>query len=137
MTKRSPFRCFKTSPEIIHLAVISSPLWLTTPAISDTRLHVAANMCGFACGYAAVCLLRLPWFAYGATQAGCGVELAVRLLQRTSTPQSQAQSNRRSYWVAPTIERIDSHCVSNPMRVPSCRTASRTDQSGISITTLI
>ena len=137
MTKRSPFRCFKTSPEIIHLAVISSPLWLTTPAISDTRLHVAANMCGFACGYAAGCLLRLPWFAYGATQAGCGVELAVRLLQRTSTPQSQAQSNRRSYWVAPTIERIDSHCVSNPMRVLISLTAPLGSFTSNSVTNLM
>jgi hypothetical protein len=41
-------------------------------------------MCGFVCGYAAVCLLRPLWTACGATQAGCGVELAVRLLQRTS-----------------------------------------------------
>jgi hypothetical protein len=27
------------------------------------RLRVVANMCGFACGYAAVCLLRPLWFA--------------------------------------------------------------------------
>ena len=52
---------------------------------APARLRIAANMCGFACGYAAVCLQRPLWFAYGATQAGCGVELAVRLLQRTST----------------------------------------------------
>ena len=64
----------------------------------------------------AVCLLRPLWTACGATQAGCGVELAVRLLQRTSTPQSQAQSNRRSYWVASIIERIDLGCASNLMR---------------------
>ena len=66
---------------------------------APARLRVVANMCGFVCGYAAVCLLRPLWTACGATQAGCGVELAVRLLQRTSTPQSQAQaqSNRRSY----------------------------------------
>ena len=64
---------------------------------APARLRVVANMCGFVCGYAAVCLLRPLWTACGATQAGCGVELAVRLLQRTSTPQSQAQSNRRTY----------------------------------------
>ena len=44
-------------------------------------------MFDLALGDAAVCLLRPLWSAYGATQAGCGVELAVRLLQRTSTPQ--------------------------------------------------
>jgi len=27
------------------------------------RLRVVANMCGFACGYVAVCLLRPLWFA--------------------------------------------------------------------------
>jgi hypothetical protein len=37
MTKRSPVRCFKTSPEIIHLAVILFPLWLTIPAIFAAR----------------------------------------------------------------------------------------------------
>ena len=64
---------------------------------APARLRIVANICGFASGYAAVFLLRPLWFACGATQAGCGVELAVRLLQRTSTPQSQAQSNRRTY----------------------------------------
>ena len=52
---------------------------------APARLRIVANICGFASGYAAVCLQRPLWFAYGATQAGCGVELAVRLLQRTST----------------------------------------------------
>ena len=33
------------------------------------------------------------------------------------TRQFQAPSNRRSYWVAPTIERIVSGCASNLMRV--------------------
>ena len=45
---------------------------------APTRLRTDANMCGFACGYAAVCLLRPPWFAYGAKRAGCRVRLAVR-----------------------------------------------------------
>ena len=30
---------------------------------APARLRVVANMCGFACGYVAVCLLRLLWFA--------------------------------------------------------------------------
>ena len=54
---------------------------------APARLRVVANMFDLALGDAAVCLLRPLWSAYGATQAGCGVELAVRLLQRTSTPQ--------------------------------------------------
>ena len=45
---------------------------------APARLRVVANMCGFVCGYAAVCLLRPLWIACGATQAGCGVELAVK-----------------------------------------------------------
>ena len=44
---------------------------------APARLRVVANMCGFACGYAAICLLRPLWSAKGATQAGCGVRLAV------------------------------------------------------------
>ena len=49
-------------------------------SMSVTRPHACgvANMCGFVCGYAAVCLLRPLWTACGATQAGCGVELAVK-----------------------------------------------------------
>jgi len=54
---------------------------------APAHLRIAANMFDLALGDAAVCLLRPLWSAYGATQAGCGVELAVRLLQRTSTPQ--------------------------------------------------
>jgi len=72
---------------------------------APARLRVVANMYGCAFGYAAVCLLRPLWSAKGGTQAECGVRLAVWGLQRTSTPQSQAQSCR-SYWVAPTIECI-------------------------------
>jgi hypothetical protein len=45
---------------------------------APARLRIAANMCGFACGYAAVCLQRPLWFAYGATSAGCGVRLIVQ-----------------------------------------------------------
>ena len=63
------------------------------PLVDHTRyfhhapagLRIAANMFGLACGYVAVCLLRPLWSAEGATRAGCGVMLAVRLLQRTST----------------------------------------------------
>ena len=44
---------------------------------APARLRIVANICGFAFGYAAVCLLRPLWFAEGATQAGCGVRLAV------------------------------------------------------------
>ena len=88
----------KVSWEHVELPC-STLYWRVDFRHAPACLRVVANMCGFACGYAAVCLLRPLWSAYGATQAGCGVELAVRLLQRTSTPQSQAQaqSNRRSY----------------------------------------
>ena len=47
-------------------------------ALQAALRRLAANMYGCACGYVAVCLQRPPWFAYGATQAGYGVELAVR-----------------------------------------------------------
>jgi hypothetical protein len=61
MTKHSPFRYVKTSPEIIHLAVILPP-----PLVDHTRyfrhaparLRIAANMFALAWGYAAVCVLR-------------------------------------------------------------------------------
>jgi hypothetical protein len=49
---------------------------------APARLRVDANMFVLACGYAAICPLGRPWFAQGATQARCGVRLAVRLLQR-------------------------------------------------------
>ena len=42
---------------------------------APARLRVVANMCGFALGYAAVCVLRALWFAQGATGAGFGVRL--------------------------------------------------------------
>ena len=42
---------------------------------APARLRIAANMCGLARGYAAICLLRSLWSAEGATQAGCGVRL--------------------------------------------------------------
>ena len=45
---------------------------------APARLRVVANMCGFACGYAAVCRLVPLIFAEGATQAGCGVRLIVQ-----------------------------------------------------------
>jgi len=49
-------------------------------------------MFDLALGYAVICLLRPLWSAYGATQAGCGVELAVRLLQRTYTHETISSS---------------------------------------------
>ena len=42
---------------------------------APARLRVDANVCGFARGYAAVCLLVPLRPAEGATQAGCGVRL--------------------------------------------------------------
>ena len=45
---------------------------------APARLRVDANMLGLALGYAAVCLLSRLLFAEGATQAGCGVRLAVQ-----------------------------------------------------------
>ena len=53
---------------------------------------VKANKVGLARSYSAVCLLRPLWSACGATQAGCGGELAVRLLQRTSTHETISSS---------------------------------------------
>jgi len=44
MTKSSQFSYFKTSPEIIRLAMMLSPLWLTIPAICVTRPHACAWM---------------------------------------------------------------------------------------------
>ncbi|MDA9011853.1 hypothetical protein N9C04_00110 [Planktomarina temperata] len=44
MTKSSQFSYFKTSPEIIRLAMMLSPLWLTIPAISATRPPACASL---------------------------------------------------------------------------------------------
>jgi len=44
MTKHAPFRYVKTSPGIIHLAVILPPLWLIIPAIFATRRHACASL---------------------------------------------------------------------------------------------
>jgi len=64
-------------------------MMLSPPLVDHTRyichaaarLRVDANMLGLALGYAAVCLLSRLLFAEGATQAGCGVRLAVRGVQ--------------------------------------------------------
>jgi len=48
---------------------------------APARLRIVANICGFASGYAAVCLLRPLRSAEDAAQAGCGVRLAVWGLQ--------------------------------------------------------
>ena len=45
---------------------------------APARPRVVANMCGFACGYEAICLLRSLRSSEGATQAGCGVRFAVK-----------------------------------------------------------
>ena len=45
---------------------------------APARLRVVANMCGFARGYAAVCLLVPLRPAEDATQARCGVRLLAR-----------------------------------------------------------
>ena len=61
MTKHSPFRYVKTSPEIIPLAVILPPLLVDHPRYfrhAPARLRIAANMFALAWGYAAVCVLR-------------------------------------------------------------------------------
>ena len=63
----------RISPSFIPPLVDHTRYFHHAPA----RLCVVANMCGFACGYAAICLLRPLWSAKGATQAGCGVRLAV------------------------------------------------------------
>ena len=41
---------------------------------------------------------------------------AQTIVQFLLTKQFQAQSNRRSYWVAPIIQRVDSGWISNTMR---------------------
>ena len=61
VAKHSPFRYFKTSPEIIHLAVILPPLLVDHTRYfrhAPARLRIAANMFALAWGYAAVCVLR-------------------------------------------------------------------------------
>ena len=72
MTKHSPFRYVKTSPEIIHLAVILPPPLLVDHTRyfrhAPARLRIAANMFALARGYAAVCLLVPLRSAEGATQ---------------------------------------------------------------------
>ena len=45
------------------------------------RLRVDANVCGLACGYAAIFLLVPLWFTEGAKKAELGVRLAVWGLQ--------------------------------------------------------
>ena len=65
MTKHSPFKYVKTSPEIIHLAVILPPLLVDHTRYFrqvPARLRVDANVCGLACGYAAIFLLVPLWF---------------------------------------------------------------------------
>jgi len=57
----APFRSFKTSPEIIRLAVILPPLLVDHTRYfrhAPARLRIAANMFALAWGYAAVCVLR-------------------------------------------------------------------------------
>jgi len=97
------------------------PLWLTIPAISATRPHACASL--------QTCVL---WHAVTRLFACWGHSGPLNALHRQGvglgwlwgcynapqlTRQFQAQSNRRSYWVAPIIERIGSGWVSNLMRV--------------------
>ena len=59
---------------------------------APARLRIAANIFSLARCYSAVCLLRPLRSAEGTTQAGCGVRLDVRLLQRTSTHETISSS---------------------------------------------
>jgi len=95
---------------------------LTTYFIFATRPHACASMqtCLF---WHAVTQLFACWGRSGSLKAlrRLGVGLAW-MWKGTWAPllltrQFQAQSNRRSYWVAPIIERIYSGCARNPMRV--------------------
>ncbi len=60
---------------------------------APARLRIVANICGFASGYAAVCLLSRLWFAEGATQPGSGVRLTLtRYKDATSTHEINSSS---------------------------------------------
>ena len=65
------------------------------------------------------------WLAKGATWAGCGLMLAVRLQERHLYPRTNFQSEpcRCSFRVSLIIECIDLGCASNPMLDPSNFTA--------------
>jgi hypothetical protein len=88
------------------------PLWLTIPAIFATRPHVCASMQTclvwrlvmqlFACwaGSRSLKALHRLRLGLGWLWKGAGAPLLL-------TRQFQAQSNCRSYWVAPIVERID------------------------------
>ena len=62
-----------------HVELPCSTLdWRVDFRHASVRLRVVANMCGFACGYVAVCLLLPLRSAEGAAQAACGVRLLVQ-----------------------------------------------------------
>jgi len=95
---------------------------LTARFNSATRPHVCASMqTGLI--WHAVTQLFACWGHSGSFKAphrlgvGWGYPWKAAGAPLLLTRQFQAQSNRRFCWVAPIIERIDSGCASNPMRV--------------------
>jgi len=102
MTKHSPFRYFKTSLEIIRLAVM---LYVWFP-LSFRNVEDLLHERGIEISHETV---RFWWNRFGPmiAEVRCRPLFSPQPFQSGSpflfTRQFQAQSNRRSYWVAPTI----------------------------------
>ena len=122
MTKHSRFRSFKTSPEIIRLAVM---LYVRFP-LSLRNVEDLLHERGIEISHETVWFW---WNRFGPmfAEVRCRPLFSPQPFQSEAplllTRQSQAQSNRRTYWVAPIIEGGSSGCASNPMRVFICLTA--------------
>jgi len=105
MTKHSPFRYFKTSPEIIRLAVM---LYVRFP-LSRRNVEDLLHERGIEISHEKV---RFWWNRFDpmSAEVRCSSLFSPQPFQSGAplllTRQFQVQSNRRSYWVAPTIERI-------------------------------
>jgi len=105
MTKHSQFRYFKTSPETIRLAVM---LYVRFP-LSISNVEDLLHERGTEISHETV---RFWWNRFGPMSAKvrCRPLFSPQPFQSGAplllTHSFQAQSNRRSYWVAPTIERI-------------------------------
>ena len=115
MTKRAPFRYLKTSPKIIHLAVmqyVRFPLSLCNlqALMYERGIEISHDTVRFwsnRFGPMSAEVRCRPLFSLQSLKPGTPLLL---------TRQFQVQPNRRSYWVTPIIERIDSGCASNPFR---------------------
>ena len=101
---------------------LSSPLWLTIPAVFATRPHACASLQTCMVLHAVTQLFACwghsgPLNALNRLGVGLGWLYSPKWTPSLFSPQFLAEARRRSYWVAPTIERIGSGCASNPMRV--------------------